>query len=110
MPFPLDGAPIIGLVPGMPRLYVVSGLASSGFGRGPMAGQLLAEYVHSGDRPSLLAEADPARCVTLGAEPAGARSRRTSRAAVRPRGPAARREPATRSAARAPRPRRSRAR
>jgi sarcosine oxidase subunit beta len=65
MPFPLDGAPIIGKIAQRPHLYVVSGLASSGFGRGPMAGKLLADYIHTGHRPHVLAEADPARCVTL---------------------------------------------
>ena len=61
MPFSLDGRPIIGQLPGMEGLYVVSGLASSGFGRGPMAGKLIAEYVHTGHRPSVLSESDPAR-------------------------------------------------
>jgi glycine/D-amino acid oxidase-like deaminating enzyme len=65
MPFPLDGEPIIGKIPQRPNLYIVSGLASSGFGRGPMAGKLLADYLHTGHRPHVLAEADPARCVTL---------------------------------------------
>jgi glycine/D-amino acid oxidase-like deaminating enzyme len=65
MPFPLDGAPIIGKIPQRPNLYIVGGLASSGFGRGPMAGKLLADYIHTGHRPHVLAEADPARCVTL---------------------------------------------
>jgi glycine/D-amino acid oxidase-like deaminating enzyme len=64
MPFPLDGAPIIGRIAQHPHLYIVSGLASSGFGRGPMAGKLLADYIHTGHRPHVLAEADPARCVT----------------------------------------------
>lgn len=64
MPFPLDGAPIIGKITQHPNLYIVSGLASSGFGRGPMAGKLLADYIHTGHRPHVLAEADPARCVT----------------------------------------------
>ncbi|ETX02335.1 MAG: hypothetical protein ETSY1_03945 [Candidatus Entotheonella factor] len=64
MPFSLDGAPIIGDIPLLPNLYIVSGLASSGFGRGPMAGKLLADYVHTGHRPHVLAESDPARCVT----------------------------------------------
>ena len=64
MPFPLDGAPIIGKIAQRPNLYIVSGLASSGFGRGPMAGKLLADYLHTGHRPHALAEADPARCVT----------------------------------------------
>jgi sarcosine oxidase, subunit beta len=65
MPFSLDGRPIIGKIPQMEELYIVSGLCSSGFGRGPMAGKLLAEYLHTGARPSVLAEADPARCITL---------------------------------------------
>jgi sarcosine oxidase subunit beta len=65
MPFPLDGAPIIGKIQQRPNLYIVSGLASSGFGRGPMAGKLVADYIHTAHRPHVLAEADPARCVTL---------------------------------------------
>ena len=64
MPFPLDGDPLIGSIPQRENLYIASGLASSGFGRGPMAGKLLAEYVHTGHRPPVLTEADPARCVT----------------------------------------------
>ena len=63
MPFPLDGGPLIGSIPQRDNLYIVSGLASSGFGRGPMAGRLLAEFIHSGHRPQVLAESDPARCV-----------------------------------------------
>src|SRR5262249_9542188 len=43
MPFPLDGTPLIGPIPGRDNLWIVSGLASSGFGRGPMAGKLLAD-------------------------------------------------------------------
>jgi sarcosine oxidase subunit beta len=65
MPFALDGKPLIGKIPHLENLYIVGGLASSGFGRGPMAGKLLADYVHTGHRPHVLAEADPARCVTL---------------------------------------------
>jgi sarcosine oxidase subunit beta len=64
MPFSLDGAPLIGQVPQRPHLYIVSGLASSGFGRGPMAGKLLADYMHTGHRHPVLAAADPARCIT----------------------------------------------
>ncbi len=64
MPFSLDGPPIIGKIPQRENLYIVSGMASSGFGRGPMAGKLLADYIHSGHRPQVLAESDPARCVT----------------------------------------------
>lgn len=64
MPFSLDGAPLIGRIPQRQHLYIVSGLASSGFGRGPMAGKLLADYIHTGHPHPVLAEADPARCVT----------------------------------------------
>ena len=63
MPFPLDGKPLIGRIPRRDDLWIVGGLASSGFGRGPMAGKLLAEYIHSGRPAPVLAEADPARCV-----------------------------------------------
>lgn len=61
MPFSLDGRPIIGKLPGMENAYAVSGLASSGFGRGPMAGKLIADYIHTGHRPPVLIESDPAR-------------------------------------------------
>ena len=64
MPFPMDGDPIIGKIPLRDNLYIVSGLASSGFGRGPMAGKLIADYIHTGHRTHVLAESDPARCVT----------------------------------------------
>lgn len=64
MPFSMDGAPIIGRIPSRDNLYIVSGLASSGFGRGPMGGKLLADFIHTGHRPQVLAEADPGRCVT----------------------------------------------
>ena len=65
MPFSRDGRPIIGKIPQPGNLYVVSGLAPSGFGRGPMAGKLIADYAHTGHRPQVLTESDPARCVTL---------------------------------------------
>ena len=64
MPFSLDGSPIIGKIPIRDNLFIVSGLASSGFGRGPMAGKLAADYIHSGNIARVLAESDPARCVT----------------------------------------------
>ena len=64
MPFSLDGSPISGKIPLRDNLYIVSGLASSGFGRGPMAGKLAAEFIHTGLMPHVLAESDPARCVT----------------------------------------------
>ena len=65
MPFSLDGIPLIGKIPQLTNLYMVGGLASGGFSRGPMAGKLLADYLHTGHRPHVLAEADPARCVTF---------------------------------------------
>ena len=61
MPFSLDGKPLIGRVPARSGLWIVSGLASSGFGRGPMAGKLLADALHTGRPAPVLAEADPAR-------------------------------------------------
>ena len=64
MPFSLDGKPIIGRIPQLDNLYIVSGMASSGFGRGPMAGKLLADYIHTGHMPQVLSEADPTHCVT----------------------------------------------
>ena len=64
MPFTLDGDPIIGKIPLRDNLYIVSGLASSGFGWGPMAGKLVADYIHTGHMPHVLAESDPTRCVT----------------------------------------------
>ena len=64
MPFSMDGAPIIGKIPSREGLYIVSGLASSGFGRGPMSGKLLADFIHTGHRPHALEEANPGRCVT----------------------------------------------
>ena len=64
MPFSVDGSPIIGRIPLRENLFIVSGLASSGFGRGPMAGKLAADYIHTGHMPRVLAESDPTRCVT----------------------------------------------
>ncbi len=63
MPFTPDGKPLIGRIPGRDGLWIVTGLASSGFGRGPMAGKLLADALHTGRPAPVLAEADPARCV-----------------------------------------------
>ena len=60
MPFTRDGRPLIGRVPGRDDLWIVTGLASSGFGRGPMAGKLLADFMHTGVPAPVLAEADPA--------------------------------------------------
>ena len=64
MPFSLDGRPLIGAIAQIDNLFIVGGLASSGFGRGPMAGKLLAELISTGHPAPCLADADPARCVT----------------------------------------------
>jgi len=64
MPFSIDGAPIIGRISLRPDLFIVSGLNSSGFGRGPMAGKLAADYIRTGHRAAVLDESDPDRCVT----------------------------------------------
>jgi sarcosine oxidase subunit beta len=45
MPFTLDGLPMLGPVPGRQGLFLAGGLASGGFGRGPMTGQLVSELV-----------------------------------------------------------------
>ena len=63
MPFPLDGRPLIGRIAERRNLWIVSGLASSGFGRGPMAGKLLDDYLHSGVPAPVLTDADPVRRV-----------------------------------------------
>lgn len=49
MPFSLDGRPVLGPVPGHEGLFLAGGLASSGFGRGPMAGRLIADMVMGRD-------------------------------------------------------------
>ena len=64
MPFSIDGSPLIGKIPIRDNLFIVSGLASSGFGRGPMAGKLAADYIHSKNMTGVLSEADPSRCVS----------------------------------------------
>jgi len=51
MPFSLDGKPFIGDATGAGRLYVIAGLASHGFMRGPEAGRMLADLIHCGEAP-----------------------------------------------------------
>jgi glycine/D-amino acid oxidase-like deaminating enzyme len=62
MPFSLDGKPLIGRIPAREDLWIVGGLASGGFGAGPMAGKLLADALR-GQPATVLAEADPGRSV-----------------------------------------------
>ena len=45
MPFSRDGRPLIGAVPWLQGLFVAGGLASGGFGRRPMTGQLVSDLV-----------------------------------------------------------------
>jgi len=63
MPFSMDGHPIIGKLPDSENLFVVTGLASSGFGRGPGAGMLIADFVARGAAHPALRESNPARFV-----------------------------------------------
>ncbi len=63
MPFSQDGSPIIGRVPGRDKLFIVTGLCSSGFGRGPSAGQLVADLVSRDEAHPTLLESDPSRCI-----------------------------------------------
>ena len=60
MPFSLDGRPLIGPIPDRRGLFLAGGLASSGFGRGPMTGELIASIV-VGESPAVdLTAASPA--------------------------------------------------
>jgi sarcosine oxidase subunit beta len=61
MPFSKDGQPVIGRIPENDNLFVVTGLCSSGFGRGPGAGMLIADLVSRGEAHPVLMESDPAR-------------------------------------------------
>jgi len=59
MPFTSNLEPIIGKIPQYENLYLVTGLGSSGFEQGPMAGKLLAECIHSQQDIPILSSADP---------------------------------------------------
>jgi sarcosine oxidase subunit beta len=61
MPFSLDGLPVIGKVTHRPNMYIISGLGASGFSRGPMAGELLADFIRTGKQPNLLLSSNPSR-------------------------------------------------
>ena len=61
MPFSMDGHPIIGRLPNNDDLFVVTGLASSGFGRGPAAGMLIADAIIRNELHPALSESDPRR-------------------------------------------------
>ena len=61
MPFSMDGHPINGRLPNNDDLFVVTGLASSGFGRGPAAGMLIADAITRNELHPVLSESDPRR-------------------------------------------------
>lgn len=64
MPFTSDGAPLLGPVDEVPGLHLVTGLGSSGFMRGPMAGTLVADTIATATTPAVLAGALPTGRVT----------------------------------------------
>jgi glycine/D-amino acid oxidase-like deaminating enzyme len=51
---------LIGKIPHLENLYLLTGLSSSGFAKGLMAGKLLAESINHGTAVPILSEADPA--------------------------------------------------
>jgi sarcosine oxidase subunit beta len=65
MPFTRDLRPLIGKIPRLDNLYLLTGLSSSGFEKGLIAGKLLAESINHGAAAPILSEADPARQVSL---------------------------------------------
>ena len=65
MPFPRDLRPLIGKIPHLDNLYLLTGLSSSGFEKGLMAGKLLTELINHGASVPILSEADPAQQVSL---------------------------------------------
>jgi sarcosine oxidase subunit beta len=65
MPFTSNLEPIIGKIPQLDNLYIVTGLSSSGFEQGPMSGKLLAEQIHNGKASPVLSSAEPVRQVTF---------------------------------------------
>ena len=60
-PVPLDGLPVVGAVPGAPRIFMA--VMHSGVTLGPLVGQLLAEEILHGRSSPLLSSFRPARFV-----------------------------------------------
>ncbi len=56
-----DGRFVIGEAPGLPGFFLATGHDSIGVLHSTMTGKLLAEWIHTGRRPELLAPFDPAR-------------------------------------------------
>jgi len=65
MPFTRDLHPLIGKISHLDNLYLLTGLSSSGFEKGLMAGKLLAESINHGAAAPILSQADPARQVSM---------------------------------------------
>jgi sarcosine oxidase subunit beta len=65
MPFTRDLHPLIGKIPHLENLYLLTGLSSSGFEKGLMSGKLLAELINHGAAVPILSAADPARQVSV---------------------------------------------
>jgi sarcosine oxidase, subunit beta len=65
MPFTRDLHPLIGKIPHLDTLYLLTGLSSSGFEKGLMSGKLLAELINHGAAVPILSEADPAQQVSM---------------------------------------------
>ncbi|QBD83119.1 FAD-binding oxidoreductase [Ktedonosporobacter rubrisoli] len=65
VPFTPQLIPIIGNISLRKNLYILSGLRSSGFEQGPMAGKLLAECIHNRATTPILAAADPEQQISL---------------------------------------------
>jgi sarcosine oxidase, subunit beta len=65
MPFTRDLRPLIGKIPHLDNLYLLTGLNSSGFEKGLMSGKLLAELINHRAAVPILSEADPAQQVSM---------------------------------------------
>ncbi len=65
MPFTRDLHPLIGKIPHLDNLYLLTGLSSSGFEKGLMSGKLLAGSINNGAAVPILSAADPARQVSM---------------------------------------------
>jgi len=65
MPFTRDLRLLIGKMPHLDNLYLLTGLSSSGFEKGLMSGKLLAELINHGAEVPILSEADPAQQVSM---------------------------------------------
>jgi sarcosine oxidase subunit beta len=65
MPFTRGLHPLIGKIPHLDNLYLLTGLSSSGFEKGLMSGKLLAELINHGAAIPILSEADPAQQVSM---------------------------------------------